>query len=356
MNTSGVEDFSASRLTLARERRGLTKQALAARLKLTSRAVSGYESGEIVPSHDSLDEIARVLGFPRSFFCLEEVDPLARDSVSFRAQSRASMKLQRRVLAVGTLALEFSALISARFELPEVKVPDLHDMGPIGAAQALRVEWGLGERPIRNMVHLLESKGVRVFSLSEDCQSIDAFSFWRDSVPYVFLNNQKTAEHAVFDAAHELGHLVLHPQGAAESGAEREADEFASNLLLPKTAMLSEAPRLVSIRTLCGLKARWRTSVAAIAYRLHGLGLMSDWHYRQINIELSKRGRANEPMPQARETSAVLKKVFAALDAKGVSLRDLARELRIPASELREVTFGPVSIDGGGERVRRGPP
>lgn len=74
----------------------------------------------------------------------------------------------------------------------------------------VRAHWRIGELPIGNLIHLLESKGVRVYSLAEQGKSLDAFSLWHQNIPFVFLKTNKTAEHSRMDAAHELGHLVLH--------------------------------------------------------------------------------------------------------------------------------------------------
>ena len=83
---------------------------------------------------------------------------------------------------------------------------------------AVRARWDMGFRPIRNMVHLLEAHGVRVFSLAEDAKQVDAYSFWTPSKkPFVFLSMSKSAERSRMDAAHELGHLVIIP------GAERSS-------------------------------------------------------------------------------------------------------------------------------------
>ena len=49
----------------------------------------------------------------------------------------------------------------------------------------------LGDRPISNVLHLLESKGVRLASLNHAYDDIDAFCLYRDDVPYVFLNTSK---------------------------------------------------------------------------------------------------------------------------------------------------------------------
>jgi len=95
--------------------------------------------------------------------------------------------------------------VESRFDLPAPDLPDLRDEEPEVAASVLRQHWGLGERPIKNMVHLLESKGVRVYSLAENSVEVDAFALWHSKTPFVFLNTLKSAEHGRFDAAHELG-------------------------------------------------------------------------------------------------------------------------------------------------------
>ena len=51
--------------------------------------------------------------------------------------------------------------------------------------------------------------------------------------------------------------------------------------------------------------------MSALAYRLHQLHALSDWHYGRLAVEISERGyRTDEPEPIARETSQILNKVF----------------------------------------------
>ena len=89
--------------------------------------------------------------------------------------------------------------------MPPPKLIDLsYETDPEIASYLVRQAWGIGERPIGNLMGLLETKGLRIFSLSENTASVNAFSFWRDDKPYVFLNNFKTAESSIFDSAHEL--------------------------------------------------------------------------------------------------------------------------------------------------------
>jgi Zn-dependent peptidase ImmA (M78 family) len=241
-----------------------------------------------------------------------------------------------------------------------VSLPALrHERDPEAAAAAVRQHWGLGQQPVKNLLHLLESKGVRVFSLSIDAAEVDAFSLWKDSLPFVFLNTRKSAEHSRFDAAHELGHLLLH-RHAAPGGreAEAEADAFASAFLMPRGSVLAHAPRFATLEQLIRLKRIWTVSLSALTYRLHAVGLLSDWHYRGLCIEISQRGfRKSEPEEAPRENSQVLAKVFAALRAEGMTKGDIAAQLGIHPSEIDQLAFGLMLVsltETAGDSAARG--
>jgi hypothetical protein len=79
---------------------------------------------------------------------------------------------------------------------------------------------------------------------------------------------------------------------------------------------------------------------AALAHRLHMLGLMSEWSYRGVFIELSKRGRARESNGIERETSQVFAKVFSSLKGSGTTKADIARELGLYTDDLDALIFG----------------
>lgn len=340
---TAIDVFNPTRLTWARRRRGLTKTRLAASVGVELRSVSAYESGEFNPEPERLAAIARTLHFPETFFFGDDIDEPAIDTASFRSLSKMTARQRDTALGSGAVAMLLNEWIEARFDLPLPEVPDLgRDSNPEAAAATLRQTWGLGELPIKNVVHLLESKGVRVYSLAIDAVDVDAFSMWRQDRPFVFLNTLKSAEHGRFDAAHELGHLILH-RHAAPNGqeAEQEANAFASALLMPPASLRAHAPRFATIDNLMRLKKIWGVSLAATTYRLHKLGLLSEWHYRKLYIEISSRGfRKNEPDGGPREISQVLQKVFAALRKEGVSKEEIADELRVHPTDIDELVFG----------------
>jgi hypothetical protein len=91
------------------------------------------------------------------------------------------------------------------------------------------------------------------------------------------------------------------------------------------------------------LKRNWNVSVAALAHRMHGLNLITEWHYRTICIEIAQRGyRSNEPDSIPRESSQLLHKVFQALRNEGISASDIAEQLHIDSAELNSLVFGLV--------------
>ncbi|MBU8976898.1 XRE family transcriptional regulator [Lysobacter sp. MMG2] len=341
--------FNPSRLVAARQRAKLSKKQLAERAEVTHKSVALYEDGR-QPSLGTLARLAQVLGVTAEFFFAPDLTLPTPENASFRSFSRMTSAQRDAALAAGGYAFEFSAWMERNFHLPAVAVPDLTGADPEAAAEIVRAEWGLGVLPIRNMIHLLESRGVRVFSLVEDSREVNAFSSWREGqTPFVFLNTVKSSESSRFDAAHELGHLVLHRHGEAKGKqVEAEANAFASALLMPKTEMLALASQCPSVVDVLRLKKRWNVSAMALVYRLHKVGVLTEWLYKSLCIELSSQGmRTREVDSAERETSLVFKKVFDAMKARGQGLREIAVDLRLPVEELHRLLFGLTSVSLG---------
>ena len=287
--------------------------------------------------------MADKLRFPVDFFAGEEMERLTPDYVSFRALSRLRARDREAAIAAGNVAVLIADWIDERFDLPRLDLPEFRQEDPEAAADAVRAVWRLGEGAISNLVHLMEAQGVRVFSLQEDCADVDAFCFWQDGQPFVLLNMFKSAERSRFDAAHELAHLVLHRHEtlAGRKEVESEAQRFASAFLMPARTMRGIAPSSVTLERLLEMKRLFGVSAAAVAVRLHQLGLLGDWNYRMIFQQLSARGwRSREPNPMERERSLVQAQVLQTLREEGGSRRLIADDLRLPLAEVQSLTFG----------------
>lgn len=341
-----MSEINPSQITFARVRRRLTKAQLAKELGVTSRSIQNYETGSSAPDSETLAKMAKLLNFPQQFFCIEESMPIIGEhAASFRSLSKMSDAMKNCALSAGAIAFNINDWIEERFNLPQADLPDLSDLPPEEAAATLRRMWGLGSAPIPNMIHLLESKGIRVFSLAEEAREVDAFCTWHGSKPFVFLNTMKSAERSRFDAAHELGHLVrdVYSMRHGETRGiemEREADAFAGAFLMPSESVVANKPPAFTIKYLLKLKHYWGVSLAALAYRFNALGQVTEWGYRNLCIEIAKAGyRSNEPEPMEREVSQLLVKVFDVLQAQKVGRAEIARGLCISVDEINALTF-----------------
>lgn len=339
--------FTPERLVLARMRRGLQKQELAERCSVHMRTVHAWEKGEWPPEPTAVEQISRVLRFPSSFFQQEPLPLIDSERASFRAMS--SMKASQRdaVHAAGSLSVPLARWLVSRFKLPQFDVPDLTGMEPEAAANLVREHWGLGYSPAPNMLNLLEARGVRVFSLVEDAREVDAFSFWSGEQGFVMVNTQKTPEHGRFDAAHELGHLVLHRRVQLDKQSEHQANDFASAFLMPRKGIEAQQLTEPSLATVLAMKTQWHVSLTSMARRLHLLGHLSAWRYREMMIEIQQRGwRISEPYGlKARETSRVLFNAFGPMRRKGEGAKEVAQKLHLFTEELQRMIFGLVLVD-----------
>lgn len=321
----------------------MTARALAEAVGVSPITISRLENGANDPEEATLLALSRALSYPAEFFRGADIDELPVEAASFRSLSAMTAKERDAALAAGSIAYLFSDWVGNRFNLPVSDVPILGaEASPEAAAHYVRAQWGLGQQPITSMVRLLEAKGVRVFSLNENTQNVDAFSCWRNEEPFVFLNTFKSTERSRFDAAHELGHLVMHRHNAPQESrqAESEADQFASHFLMPHDDVSSRIRFVTSLEELIHAKKRWGVSVAALNYRLHKMGIISDWQNRTFNIEISTRGfRKNEPDGLAPETSSVWPQIFSQLWGQRMTRDHVADDLHLPAEELSGLLF-----------------
>lgn len=335
--------FSISRLELARQRQRLTAKMLAEKAGISPVTLSRAVNHQQEPDESTIDAIIKALGYPRSFFFRDDIDGIDPSAASFRSMTAMSARERDAALAAGSFAFEMADWVKAKFNLPEADLLDLSsERNAAAAARALRQHWGIGERPIGHMIKLLETKGIRVFSLAENTKNVDAFSCWRNGEPYIFLNTFKTTERSRFDAAHELGHLVLHKHGGPQQGraAEFEAQTFASNFLIPPADLHAHLPFVTNLKQLVVAKKRWGVSLSALAYSLHKHNRLTDWSYRTFCVQINRSHGKGEPNGLPPERSSVWQTVLTELWKDGVSRNQLADELSLPFTEVENLLFG----------------
>ena len=344
--------LTPSRLIIARKQRGLTLTQLALLTGLSTRSLSLYENGHQDPARETLHKLATTLDVSATFLRGPDLEEIPTEAVSFRALSKMTARQRDQALSAGRVALLINEWIEARFDVPRANVPTLTGYDPEAAAEVVRARWGLGERPIPNVVHRLEAQGIRTYSLTAENAQLDAYSLYWRGQPFIFLNTTKSGERGRFDAAHELGHLVLHGEHVVldRPAAEQEANRFAAAFLMPRASVLAHGLRDATPERILQAKRTWNVAAMALTHRLHELELLTDWGYRSACVQLSRWGyRRTEPRGIPRETSQLLTKVFRLLRDQGESPATIAADIGISAQELQAHVFGLalIALDGG---------
>jgi Zn-dependent peptidase ImmA (M78 family)/DNA-binding XRE family transcriptional regulator len=306
MNTA-----SSKRITQAREWAGKTKTDLAIALKVSVAAVAQWENGTKNPTAENLYGISQALDVPMQLLVTKMPEEVShRGPLTFRARSASKTGImRRRAQRLAEMVAEAYMWLERWVTFPETALPEIESMDdPELAAAECRRFWGLGDRPISKLGELLESKGLRLCSAGFGDVRFDAFSCIISGRVFAFLGNEKhDRARSRFDAAHELGHLLIHQHysdGEIErdgEGIEKQADAFASAFLMPAETFSRDVMD-TSLDGFKRLKPKWGVSIQAMVRRARDLDLISEQtyerHFRSIGAAGWRRAKA-EPLDDA---------------------------------------------------------
>jgi Zn-dependent peptidase ImmA (M78 family)/transcriptional regulator with XRE-family HTH domain len=353
-------DFDGRRLAVARRLRCMSRSELGRRVEVTPAAVTRFERGHSRPTTTVLARIGLAVGMPVVFFSrgpdVPEVPPA---TAHFRSLRSTPANRRQQALAFGELALAVLDVVEQYVDLPPVALPSLawpaDEEDVAAAARQARRDLSVARGPIPHVVRLLEAHGVLVVRLPADGfdPRVDAFSSsgTASGRPIVLMSPLKDDRaRSRFDAAHELGHLVLHAGvQPASTGVEAQAMSFAAEFLAPRAEIEDCLPTRVDWPTLHALKRHWGVSLKALVYRAHRLGRLSDPSYRRANDQLRRWGHP-EPGPLGPpESPSVLGAAVELLEQSGTRLRGLAEAAGLPLA-----TVGAVVAAGRTDRPRPG--
>jgi Zn-dependent peptidase ImmA (M78 family)/transcriptional regulator with XRE-family HTH domain len=359
MNKMAAKPINGEMLLLARKRRRKTQKDLAAETGVAQAAISRIENGtKDVLSQEEIQSIARFLGFPVSFFYEQEPlykTPLSLHGTAFRKKAAVSVKDQDAVVSLANhFVLHLRSLLDAVDLEPQYKVLQFevvsnknsvseHAEAVTSAAEAarkVRASWQLDDGPISALVSYIEATGVLVVEGDFGGADIDGVTLRPAGLkPVVILNRHRSADRKRFSLAHEYGHVVLHP--FPYDAMEKEANEFAAELLMPRTGVLPDLKRSLSIPRLGQLKMKWRVAMSVLIYRAKTLGAITDQAATGLYKKMSMYGyRTREPqefdIPKERGKLAS-QLVNLHLTDLGYSLDELAGGLRTDPVEFAEM-------------------
>lgn len=344
--------FSPARLTQARHLSGITRTELARRAELSAAVVGQYESGATRPRPQTVGQLAMALGVPVAFLTVSGAEPTPPSVATsfFRSLRSTSQREREQAAAAAGLVAQLAWAIERRVELPpyvpatsiELVPSDPPELAEKAAAE-VRSQWGLGDGPIPHLIRTIERAGIIVARLPFENARVDAFSWVGGGRPLIVLGNDKGFyERSRFDSAHELGHIVLHSADPepANQALERQANRFASALLMPAPPIVDEWPSgRLQWPALIRLKSKFGVSLAALLYRAKDLELLTpEAHQNAMRYLTRTWGRKAEPGPRYSEPEqpGLLEAALRLLEDNNVTFDLLAEEARLlSADDLR---------------------
>jgi len=349
-------DFDGDRLRVARELRRLTQAGLARAAAdvghtsgLTAGAVSQFELGDAVPGVGTLQALVRALDLEPEFLRAAAADDELDLPAFFRSLRATPARERKRARSLIQLVHRLTVVLDRHVALPARDLPPLpcdpfdvaeaRRQAAEAAAGAVRRAWNIGRGPIGNVVEILESRGVVCTQLRLDDSRVDAFSVNFSDHPVAVLGTDKEKwDRSRFDAAHELGHLVMHDEAAGVPEAERQANEFAAAFLMPARDIRAQLPARAEWRTIMELKSTWGVSMAALLMRARTLEVMAPSTYVSATKVMSARGwRRHEPVSGIAEVPTMLSAALARARAAGLTPESLRREAAIPSDIFAEI-------------------
>lgn len=294
---------SPQRITLVRELYGIRKSELSMRLGVSARTITCWELGLQAPSAGDVAGLCRVFGVDPEFFEPQlEGLPVASGLPHFRSYRAGTQVAYRQAQAYVQVTQDLVRTLRGYVDFPVLDLPSMptdpelaDSVMPMMAAQYVRHVWGLGSSPIRYVLREVENHGVCAVFAPFEQASLDTHSVFSCEVPLIVLNPTKGDYYRQrFDVAHELGHLVMHPD--AEPGnkvIEAQADAFAAELLAPSEVLHDELPIRMDGAgwlKLKELKERWGVSMKVLLDKAYALGRLTDQGYRAGLKSLSRNG------------------------------------------------------------------
>lgn len=312
----GTLGFVGIRLKEAREARGITQTSLAQLLNISKSMVSNYENNNGTPNPEILQSISNTLNMPVQYFLNPNINEELQSPLFFRSMSATTLSARNSAEQRHKWLKTMVEYLNEYVTFPNPNIPDFGFKSGINeiseqdieeAASEARKFFNLGDGPISNVVYLLENNGAIVSRIGLNADSLDAFSNWEPTIrfPFVVLNSAKECcVRSRFDAAHELGHLILHRNISKEivrrtpefKQMEAQAHRFAGAFLMPAETFADVFwPHTLDV--MLTLKSHWKTSISSMIMRARHLDLIDKDYETKLWRFYARRGyKKNEPL------------------------------------------------------------
>ena len=310
-----MDSFNPARLHEARLYRKMTIEELANAAGTSKQAISQFENKKSTPDFNTLNKISKFLNFPILFFRENLGENIVIGNTYFRAPFSSNKKDMNSQRIKAKYVAFIQNCLAEYVDFPLLNIPRFDDPDDIEKiANQTRDYWGLGREPIPDMVSLLERNGIIVSEFSTEGRTIDTFyqygeMFGREYYCVVLGTDKLTFARRQFNAAHELGHILLHERSNDLGELDRDEfrlreeeanNRFAPAFLLPREMFgMDVQPYCNKLNHYIELKRKWRVSISAMVVRTHEIGIITTNQYQYLMRQISRNGwRTKEPLDE----------------------------------------------------------
>jgi len=354
-----------------REAVGMTIAQVAKQLGISRNTITNYESGKTEPTASDLVKLAQALGCSIRDLLAGAEEAMPPSRFAFR-----SHKKLREDPAIAVMARKY---LKAYTEIEEIT--QARPTGELGhwelnsdmppkkwietVAAELRRNCKFLDSGPENIARTLESIGVRCLFFDKAIKGLDGLSVIQGKMRLILLQNRKKGiERTIFSAAHELGHLVLHPdlftQTEAETDSRRdyeeEADLFAGCFLVPTDELIciwheEHLGRLPIVDALLLLKRVFHVSFWCLLQRVSQIKLtqverpmLVNQVKRHLGLALDEKAKMEDLEPELLPPDALYRStrferlVRSAFIQEKIGVAKVAELLQITVDEAKECT------------------
>lgn len=362
MNESLKDPILGEQLRRAREAILLSMSAVAQQLNLPVEQLKNWEGNQARPRLDELETLSRLYKREISYF-VRDVPPLPTDRIRYRSLGN-DWTINHISLESRFLIVKFDELCRTAYELETLLGKKRHTELRVYLGDTQPRQAAASERQVltfktpTSFREKLEQRGVRIFELPIETSEFAGFSYWHDVYgPSILINARDIPGRKNFTLAHEYAHLIFRDSPSACNilpeypghliTAEKRANLFAANFLMPEAEILREFQRRSlhsspTVREIGLLAGKWNVSVQAMGYRLENLQLIPNGYTTEVlssyqESRFRRRKKGGIPSWQKRLGKAYVTTALEAYKDHRISLGKLAQSLGIPIRKALEV-------------------
>lgn len=330
-----AEQVNSGLLRVARQRQGLPQGIAAARLGVPQVTLSRYENGASLPTMEFVARASVLYELPVSFFYQPDQvigAPVSVHPMWRKKQDVTAREMDAIVAEINLRVIHIRRMLDAVEYTPQATIPRLdpeeygNDVEHIAAI--VRAHWLLPAGPVENLTAAVEKAGAVVIHSALGGSAVSGVTMTVPGLlPIIVLNSEQPSDRMRFTLAHEIGHLVMHR--FPNPDMERQANDFASALLMPATEIKLALSGRLDLRRLAALKPEWRVSMQALLYRAQSLRLIekaqASWLWRQFSATRMKLREPPELDFEPERPGVLARMIRLHLDTFGYTVAELAK-------------------------------